>query len=200
MKEKSDNLPNLVIAGVNKAGTTSLFDYLASHPEICASAIKETGFFLPCRYSNEKLAPLNEYKSLFRCQGERIIMEATPGYFYGGTGLASKIYTTLPGVRIVIILREPLSRLISFFHFMKNMLLVDKDMSLNEYILRCTKLSEAELKERNKNKFFGVEGGCYSKYLPDWQKQFGANLKIFFLMILEMIQSLCFTSYVTGLK
>ena len=43
-------LPNLVIAGVPKAGTTSLFNYLAQHPDICPSDVKETRYFEPLRY------------------------------------------------------------------------------------------------------------------------------------------------------
>ena len=34
-----------IIAGVNKCGTTSVFRYLADHPDVCASSIKETRFF-----------------------------------------------------------------------------------------------------------------------------------------------------------
>ena len=39
-----------VIAGVNKAGTTSLFVSLSTHPDVAPSAIKETRYFLPARY------------------------------------------------------------------------------------------------------------------------------------------------------
>jgi hypothetical protein len=38
-------LANAIIAGTNKAGTTSLFRYLSDHPEVCASNIKEISFF-----------------------------------------------------------------------------------------------------------------------------------------------------------
>jgi len=37
--------PHLFIIGAMKSGTSSLFDYLAGHPQICASRIKEPGFF-----------------------------------------------------------------------------------------------------------------------------------------------------------
>ena len=36
---------NVIIAGSTKCGTTSLFEYLKAHPQICASVIKETRFF-----------------------------------------------------------------------------------------------------------------------------------------------------------
>ena len=40
----------LIIGGASKAGTTSMFSYLAEHPQICASHAKETRFFLDSDY------------------------------------------------------------------------------------------------------------------------------------------------------
>ena len=40
-------------------------------------------------------------------------MEATPGYFYGGETLARAIDASVPGVRIAIVFRDPVSRLVS---------------------------------------------------------------------------------------
>lgn len=45
MTELNHKCANLIIAGFGKAGTTSLFEYLSSHPDICGSAVKETKFF-----------------------------------------------------------------------------------------------------------------------------------------------------------
>jgi len=53
-----------VIAGVNKAGTTSLFVSLAEHPDVVASAIKETRYFLPARYG-EPLEPRSVWDGYF---------------------------------------------------------------------------------------------------------------------------------------
>ena len=45
MHDKKATPVYLLIAGVNKAGTTSVFQYLSSHPDVCGSAVKETKFF-----------------------------------------------------------------------------------------------------------------------------------------------------------
>lgn len=37
-------LANFIIAGTEKAGTTSVFTYLSTHPSVCGSAVKETDF------------------------------------------------------------------------------------------------------------------------------------------------------------
>src|SRR3954454_22208791 len=77
-------LANLVVIGVNKAGTTSLFDYLGRHPDIGLSGRKELRYFTPLRYG-EPLEPVASYAEHFRhCLEERFAVEATPGYFYGG--------------------------------------------------------------------------------------------------------------------
>ena|ERR1051325_529510 len=85
------NLPNFIIAGVNKSGTTSVFQYLHGHPQVCCSLDKETGYFLPLRY-NQSLEPIRIYHEQFAdCNNKKIITEATPGYFYGGMKLAQGI-------------------------------------------------------------------------------------------------------------
>ena len=71
--------PNFIIAGVNKAGTTSLFSYLASHPEVTRSSVKETCYFLPVRYG-KSVDRLDDYLSLFDQKSAMpIVLESTPG-------------------------------------------------------------------------------------------------------------------------
>src|SRR3954466_15902853 len=103
-------LANLVVIGVNKAGTTSLFDYLGRHPDIGLSDLKELRYFTPLRYG-EPLGPLDSYAQHFdHCVEERYAVEATPGYFYGGRPLARAMHETCGSVRTVLSLREPADR------------------------------------------------------------------------------------------
>lgn len=174
-------LPNVVIAGVNKAGTTSLFAALRRHPDVATSDIKETCFFLPVRYG-EPLPPLREYSAHFPRPGAaRVLLEATPGYFYGGRALADNLAAAVPGVRIIVVLREPVSRLVSFFRFQKAMLTLPADMDLATYVATCDRHDPDQLLHRRElNRYFGVEGGHYYKHLPAWQDVFGDRLKIMF--------------------
>ena len=130
-------LPNLVIAGVPKAGTTSLFSYLAQHPEVCGSDVKEPRYFNPLRLGGE-LGPIEEYTAHFaHCAGQRYAMEASPGYFYGGRTLARGLLEALPDPRVVLILRAPGERCWSWFRFVKTRLHIPKDMSFDVYLDRC---------------------------------------------------------------
>ena len=84
-----------IIAGVNKAGTTSLFVSLSTHPDVAPSSIKETRFFLPARYG-QPLPPAAEWDAYFADAGDRPVhLEATPSYFYGGAAVAEAMRTRL---------------------------------------------------------------------------------------------------------
>lgn len=174
-------LPNLIIAGVNKAGTTSLFTYLGQHPQVGASAVKETCYFLPLRYG-EPLPPLESYRQQFtHCADKPVRLESTPGYFTGGEPIARAIHQTLGGeARIIVILREPVSRLISFFRFKKSTLELPEDLTLAEYVRQCQALSPAERRLQRNNPWYGIEGGQYADFLPIWLDQFGPRLKVAF--------------------
>ena len=82
MSNERNILPNLIIGGSPKCGTSSLFYWLKDHPEICASDIKETGFLLDKVWSfnevNYITHGLEGYSRLFPSyKGEKIVMEAT---------------------------------------------------------------------------------------------------------------------------
>jgi hypothetical protein len=61
---------DVIIAGVNKAGTTSLFVSLSTHPDVAPSSIKETSYFLPPRYG-EPLASASVWEGYFARQRAR---------------------------------------------------------------------------------------------------------------------------------
>ena len=173
-------LPNAVIAGVNKAGTTSLFYTLASHPEVASSTVKETHFFDPVRYG-EPLPSLQEYARFFPDRGTApVLLEATPGYVYGGGPMAMALDRTLPGVRIVVVLREPGERAFSWWRFCRAGLMLDPDLSFREYLQRCEQLGTSPESSRALVGWRGLSGGLYSHYLPHWIETFGDRLKVLF--------------------
>jgi hypothetical protein len=172
---------NTIIAGVNKAGTTSLFVSLQEHPQVAISAVKETRYFLPARYGRP-LGPPSVYASYFADAGDRPVrLEATPGYFYGGAPLAAKIVELLgPETRIIVVLREPVSRLVSFFSYQKTRLRIPESMTLADYLAAAERLSDADFADPANEAYFGFRGGCYADHLPAWQTAFGPQLKVVF--------------------
>lgn len=172
---------SLIIAGVTKAATTSLFMYLSAHPDICPSRVKETQHFLPPRFGRE-LPPFEEYHGFFEsCGTEKYALEATAGYFYGGKAVAEAIKSHLDDARILITFREPVSRLFSFYQFQKSELRLSEDLTLEEYVRRCEALSPSERRLRESYVYWGLDGGFYSDYLDDWFNVFGRDaIKILF--------------------
>jgi hypothetical protein len=123
-------LPNFLLIGAAKAGTTSLARYLGQHPEVFVSPWKEPNYFafageaLPTRgpASAEVLQALlyfhsvtdfAQYQALFRgAVSAKAVGEASVRYFYYPKA-PRRIHATIPDVRLVVILRDPVSRLYS---------------------------------------------------------------------------------------
>lgn len=104
-------LPKAIIIGVFKAGTRELIDFLAMHPRIRIQRY-EIHFF-----NNKYNKGLEWYRSAMPLSlGNQITIEKSPGYF--SSKLASqKIYETDPDIKLLLLVREPASRVISHFTF-----------------------------------------------------------------------------------
>ncbi len=173
-------LPNLIIAGVVKAGTTSIYSYFSRHPDICCSSIKETCYFSGYRYY-KPIEPFEKYEGYFtHCAGQKYIMEATPGYFEGGKRVATQIKEQVGDIKILIVLRDPIDRLLSFVKYHKSMVHLEKDLSFDQYIKMCEAMPFEERVEQDNDRYWGIDGGMYSNYIEDWFEVFGDKLKIAF--------------------
>ncbi len=179
--ETAPRLPNLVIAGVSKAGTTSLFHYLGKHPDIGTSDVKELRYFTPLRYGRA-LEPIESYTSHFQgCERDRYALEATPGYFYGGKPLARGIADTCPGVHVLVSLRSPVDRCWSWFGFVKSRMRIPKEMTFEDYVDRCEELHHAGVDGALENQpFWGLGGGCYANWLDAWVDELGERFRVVF--------------------
>ena len=174
----------LIIGGTTKAATTSLFNYLAAHPEVCASTRKETRFFIDEDYflplpKIHFSQGLEKYNTFFinQVDSASVRLEATPDYLYSST-TAEKIKTSLPNVKAVFILREPISRLVSWYRYAKQKALIPESMKFEEYVEKQLKSKNSSSQEESNNEpkkeipqsyFFDMlQQGCYSDYLRSY--------------------------------
>lgn len=169
---------NLIIAGVHKAGTTSLYTYLSWHPSICAANVKETHFFSDINYSKR----FKNYEDYFsHCKAESYILEASPEYIYGKGETADKIKDYNNSAKIILIFRNPADKIYSSFKHRKKKLLFDRNYTFSEF--KKEYLNVTSLDEVDSNNDFSKEllDGSYIDYLPVWFEKFGSeNIKIIF--------------------
>jgi len=169
----TDHYRYLFIAGTTKAATTSLFAYIAAHPEVCAASIKETRFFLdadyplPAKFRSDN--GLDNYERFFdHCVEGGVRLEATPDYLYS-PGTPQRLYDSGLNIKLVFSLREPVSRLISWYKFSRQMGAIAQDLSFDDYILEQTRDVDG-----NKPQYFrALEQGKYSRYLERYLGLFG---------------------------
>ncbi len=108
-------LPHLIIIGAQKSGTSSLFNYLAQHPQLHPSCRKEIHYF--DRYFS---LGLDWYKAHFpqhdAMQQNDLAYEASPNYLCDPYA-PQRIFELLPSARLIALLRNPTERAIShYFH------------------------------------------------------------------------------------
>jgi hypothetical protein len=97
-----------LIAGVQKGGTTALFDYLAEEPGLALSAVKETHFFDD--EARDWAAPdYGAYHAQFGPFDGRPRGEATPIYTYW-PGSLERIAAYNPAMKLIVVLRDPVER------------------------------------------------------------------------------------------
>jgi hypothetical protein len=122
-------LPNFLILGAQKAGTTALFYALSKHPEVFMSPVKEPRYFAneakaladaagPRDGETRMTASLEEYEELFADAGSAIARgEASPAYLYDAEA-PEKIAQLIPRAKLIAILRDPVERAYSNFLYL----------------------------------------------------------------------------------
>ena len=114
------SLPDFIIIGTVRSGTTSLYYNLCEHPCIISAAYDELGFF----DSNFNLG-LNWYRSFFPtilhkyfvkiCKKYALTGEDTPFYIWNPIA-ANRILKLIPKVKLIVLFRNPIDRAHSNYH------------------------------------------------------------------------------------
>lgn len=176
-------LPNLLVVGVPKAGTGSLFAYLTQHPDICGADEKEVGYFnfFDPRRGQGAPPPVEEYAGHFcDCGNERYAMEATPTYSYGGRPVIDAIRSTLGSPRIVVSLRNPVDRLWSAYTFQRELGNLTAFRGFDDYLEECLRRRRDGSRPVPRDHMHGLHIGFYADYLPEWLEEFGEDVRVVF--------------------
>ena len=119
-------VPNFLVIGAARSGTTALYQALAKHPHIFMSPVKEPNYFAfgegqlhfagpGAEFVNNSINVFGEYKRLFDgCNGASAIGEASPLYLYSPQA-SKRIAETLGPVKLIAILRDPIEQAYSHY-------------------------------------------------------------------------------------
>ena len=131
LSRRKPTLPNLIVIGAMKSGTTSLHYYLDLHPEIRMSREKELNFFIEDRNWTRGV---DWYASNFDDRA-RIRGESSPGYSNhpGFPGVPERIHGLIPETRLLYLVRDPIERMIS--HWIHNHASGREDRPIHEALL-----------------------------------------------------------------
>ena len=117
---KKGNLPDFLIIGTQKSGTSSLFKYLDQFPNLQGSSTKEIHYFDKFIDTGKDI---NWYKDHFiKNKGKKnpLYFEATPNYIYHKR-IPKLLYDLNPELKFIVILREPVSRAYSSWNMYREM-------------------------------------------------------------------------------
>jgi len=165
--------PDFIIIGVQKAGTTTLYDYITQHPSVLSAFRKETKYF-DLYYDKS----FSWYKAFFPFKSENYITgEATPDYFFYKE-IPHRIKQLLPTTKFIVLLRNPVERTISQYNY--NMDREVENLPLETALKQESSRMEAnfEIKlssgyvSNSFREFSYINRGMYARQLNFWLKYF----------------------------
>jgi len=165
-------LPNFLIIGAQKAGTTSLFNYLLKHPDIVDPLQKEINFF--DKYYKKGL---KWYKCWFpkkRKMINKIVGESCPDYFFNPK-VPERVANCLPQIKLIVLLRNPVHRTISHYFHNKKWHFNSEQLSLEERVNKEIEMIKSNQSYENQEKstlYSYLHRSIYVTQLERWFKYF----------------------------
>lgn len=172
-------LPNFLVIGAYKCGTTSLHHYLGQHPDIFMAARKEPNFFAFDTRQNTDITvgvqhpalagavtDLSEYEALFAGHGGRArVGEVSPEYLVNEWACA-RIAARIPDAKLIVVLRNPVDRAYSDY------LMYVRDGLEHETFERALELQD-ERSERGELTGYYLSTGHYADQIGRYDETFG---------------------------
>jgi hypothetical protein len=170
IKNSPHTAPDFMIIGVAKAGTTSLFQYLAQHPDIVTSTIKELKYF----ENKNRSKGLHWYLRNFPLKEEaknKLAFEASPTYLYMKQS-PERIAHLFPKMKFIALLRDPVKRAFSHWNFYH-----DRSNPQNRAMYYDERSFEQAVKEELNDELAGLPNyklylykGMYEQHLKHWYR------------------------------
>ena len=188
MTSRLRSLPDFIIIGVGRAGTTALYSYLIQHPSIVAASTDNNESVADLHFFEYMISNnIQWYKSHFpilfsKSKNQKnsfITGEYTSTYIYH-PDVPKRIFNLLPKIKLIVILRNPIDKAYSAYQ---------QQFRFGEYTTSFEDTVNAEFRRINLNKDFPelnsnnydfenfvaqniIRHGIYADYLETWLKIF----------------------------
>ena len=163
---------NFIICGVQKGGTTALYQYLRIHPNICMADKKEVHYFDRDENFNNPKLDYSKYHKFFSPKNvHEIIGEATPIYVYWKSAI-KRIYNYNSKIKLILVLRNPSKRAFSHWNMERDRNREQRSFwkSINEE--KSKLLSSTYIQNRT---FSYLDRGLYSLQIKNIYNYFKEN-------------------------
>ena len=166
---------NLFILGMQRGGTTSIFNLLKENKNISYTKIKETNLFSDKFFFNSNhnkhssfkinLSTLNSYLSIKT--NSKYLLESSVNHFYSKKA-PKKIYDYNPGSKFIIIRRDPTQRIISHYYMdiRNNLNSLDLDQSIKKELYEDIRVG---------SDLGYLEMSYFKKYYNNWNQYFSRS-------------------------
>jgi hypothetical protein len=181
-------LPDFIIVGAQKGGTTSLEAYLREHPDVLPCAAKEVHYFDGRRYLwgdawyRRQFMNPGDLQSTRRFRGRRLIGgEATPYYLYHPQ-VPERISSLTPYAKLIALLRDPVER--AYSQYQHNVRYDKEPLSFVEALKREDEIVPAEHARIAADSTYRSEAhhrysyklrGCYAEQIQRYYRYFPRN-------------------------
>ena len=177
-------LPSFLIIGGQRCGTTSLYRYIKQHPSLHPSLFKEVHFFDENYFNGlgwyRAFFPLKLTMSISKLLNKKaaITGESSPYYLFHPL-VPERVKNTLPDVKIIILLRNPVDR--AYSHHQHETRLGFEKLSFEEAIEKETErllgekekiISNEKYYSYNHNHYSYLSRGIYIDQINEWMKYF----------------------------
>jgi hypothetical protein len=169
-------LPNFLIIGTAKGGTTSLHRYLEEHPNIGCTLKKEVNFY---NYNYDK--GLGWYRSYFPLQRQGLMAgDSTPTYMIH-PHTPSRVFQSIPNVKLIAVLRNPIDRAYSHHNMNLSRQEISENLSFEDAIKAEDMRIDCEMAKMlddenyvglNYSYFSYLRSGIYINQLKPWTDLF----------------------------
>ena len=161
------NKVDFFIIGAQKAGTTSLYNYLAEHPDIFMPVVKENQFFVEKRFYDKGESYYHKFYSDYKSQK---LAGGAYVHMFSSKEAPERVYNYNKNAKILIMLRNPIDRAYSAYHFaLKNGWESSNINFLSTLKLQDERINGSYTEQTNLSYFYC---GLYYQHISQWLQWF----------------------------